>query len=184
MSEKKTSKTSPQKRAASRAADAAVKAARTAGPLTEEQSASGPAARRGGKTTSAGPLHAEQPESGEDVAEGQAPGSQAVRGLSELKKKELVESVVARSGVKKKDAKPVVEAMLTVLGEALGEGRELSLHPLGKLRVTRTKDLPNGKLLVTRIRQSGPALEELDRASDEAGEISAKETLAEDGEGR
>lgn len=99
---------------------------------------------------------------------------------AELRKKELLDRVVERSGVKRKDAKPVVEAMLTVLGEAIGEGREVSLQPLGKIRVTRTKDLPNGKMMVTRIRQSGPALEELEQAAAEEGEISAKEPLAED----
>jgi len=37
----------------------------------------------------------------------------------DLKKKELVDLVVERSGIKKKDAKPVVEAMLAVLGETI-----------------------------------------------------------------
>ncbi|MEM8576758.1 MAG: HU family DNA-binding protein [Pseudomonadota bacterium] len=74
-----------------------------------------------------------------------------------MRKKELIEAVVSRSGIKKKDAKPVVEAMLDVLGDALADGRELNLQPLGKVMVKKSKDLPAGKVLITRIRQSKPA---------------------------
>ena len=70
-----------------------------------------------------------------------------------LRKKELIERVVARSGVKKKDAKPAIEAMLAVLGEALAAGEDLNLQPLGKVMVKRTKELPNAKVMVCRIRQ-------------------------------
>ncbi|MBR9765434.1 MAG: HU family DNA-binding protein [Rhodobacteraceae bacterium] len=173
---KKDSEPPSDRSAAARAASASARAARSAGALTEEQGNSGPAAKKTPKPRPAGALTAEQPGK-TDSGDGEAP-------QAELKKKELIERVVERSGVKKKDAKPVVEAMLTVLGEALGEGRELSLQPLGKLRVTRAKDLPNGKLMVTRIRQSGPALEELEQAAATEGEFSAKEPLAEDGEDR
>jgi len=70
-----------------------------------------------------------------------------------LRKKELIERVVARSGIKKKDAKPVIEAMLSVLGEALANGEDLNLQPLGKVMVKKTKELANAKMMVTRIRQ-------------------------------
>ena len=74
-------------------------------------------------------------------------------GPTVLKKKELVERVVAASGVKKKDAKPVVEAMLAVLGESLASGRELNLAPLGKLRINRVEDKANGRVIVCKLRQ-------------------------------
>ncbi len=70
-----------------------------------------------------------------------------------LRKKELIERVVARSGIKKKDAKPTIEAMLAVLGEALSSGEELNLQPLGKVMVKRVKEQPNAKVMVCRIRQ-------------------------------
>ncbi|SLN47913.1 Integration host factor subunit alpha [Pseudooceanicola marinus] len=98
-----------------------------------------------------------------------------------LKKKELIDRVVARSGLKKKDTKPVVEALLTVLGETLSEGREANLQPLGKIKVTRSKDLANGRVMTARIRQSGPALAELDQATAIEGEILSNSPLA-DGE--
>lgn len=75
---------------------------------------------------------------------------------NELKKKELFDLVVARSGLKKKDVKPVVEAMLGVLGvlgDVLAEQRELNLQPLGKLKVQRAKELPDGRALVLKLRQ-------------------------------
>ena len=74
-----------------------------------------------------------------------------------MRKKELVDLVVERSGIKKKDAKPVVEAMLAVLGEAITDSRELNLHPLGKLKVRRAKQLPNGRVMMAKIRQSSGA---------------------------
>lgn len=70
-----------------------------------------------------------------------------------LRKKELIERVVARCGVKKKDAKPTIEAMLTVLGEALENGEELNLHPMGKMKVTRVIDKPNATVMVTKVRR-------------------------------
>lgn len=73
----------------------------------------------------------------------------------EMKKKDLVDKVVKRSGVKKKDAKLVVEAMLAVLGEALAEGRELNLQPMGRLKTNRIKATGNGRVLICKLRQGG-----------------------------
>lgn len=73
----------------------------------------------------------------------------------EMKKKDLIDKVVKRAGVKKKDVKPVVEAMLAVLGEALGEGRELVVQPLGRIKVVRLRDTGNGRVMVCRVRQVG-----------------------------
>ncbi|WP_238705015.1 HU family DNA-binding protein [Parasedimentitalea marina] len=71
-----------------------------------------------------------------------------------MRKKELIDLVVERSGIKKKDAKPVVEAMLAVLGEAVGRGRELNMQPLGKLRINRSIERSNGRIVVCKLRQS------------------------------
>lgn len=77
---------------------------------------------------------------------------------NELRKKELFELVVARSGMKKKDVKPVVEAMLAVLGDAWAEQREMNLPPLGKFKVQRGKELPDGRALVLKLRQKNSQL--------------------------
>lgn len=81
-------------------------------------------------------------------------GPQPVVSGPVMRKKELIDLVVERSGIKKKDAKPVVEAMLAVLGEALADHRELNIQPLGKVKVRRAKQMHNGRVLVTKIRQS------------------------------
>lgn len=81
----------------------------------------------------------------------------------ELKKRELIDLVVDRAGVKKKDAKPAIEAALAILGEAIASGRELNLQPLGKLRINRTEDKGNGRVIVCKLRQSvstGPSEKE------------------------
>lgn len=84
----------------------------------------------------------------------------------EMKKKELIDAVVTRSGIKKKDAKPVVEAMLAILGEELGEGRELNLQPMGKMKINRIKQQANGRIVMCKLRRS------------EGGEAAPKDPLA------
>jgi DNA-binding protein HU-alpha len=73
-----------------------------------------------------------------------------------MRKKELIDTVVEHSGMKKKDVKPVVESMLEVLGAALAEKRELNLQPLGRVKIRREKQLPNGRMLIAKIRQANP----------------------------
>lgn len=82
------------------------------------------------------------------------PTAAATTVSAELRKRELIEAVVQRSGVKKKDAKPVVEAMLQEIGENLAEGRDLVLPPLGKIKVAREKKTQNGRVIVVRVRQN------------------------------
>lgn len=71
-----------------------------------------------------------------------------------LKKKELIDRVVAKSGIKKKDAKPVIESMLEVLGSAIASGEELNLQPLGKVKVNREKEMSGAKIFICKIRQT------------------------------
>ncbi|UWQ93383.1 HU family DNA-binding protein [Rhodobacteraceae bacterium M382] len=71
-----------------------------------------------------------------------------------MKKKELVDLAVERSGVKKRDAKPAIEAALAILGETLADGRELNLPPLGKVKINRTADNGKTKVIICKVRQS------------------------------
>ena len=80
-------------------------------------------------------------------------GSAPVEITPSLRKKELIDRVVSKSGAKRKDAKPVVEAMLDVLGDALAQGEELNLQPFGKLKINRQKEMAGAKVFVCRIRQ-------------------------------
>jgi len=82
--------------------------------------------------------------------------SEPVVAEADLKKRELIDLAVERSGIKKKDAKPVVEALLAILGETLSSGRELNLQPFGKLRINRVEEKSNGRVIICKLRQSLP----------------------------
>lgn len=66
-----------------------------------------------------------------------------------IKKPDLLDQVVARTNLKKRDVKPAVEAALAVIEEALRDGAEMNLPPLGKLRVVKAKPLQNGAQILT-----------------------------------
>jgi len=76
----------------------------------------------------------------------------------ELKKPELINVIVERTGMKKKDVKPVVEAMLGVLGETLSRGQEMNLQPFGRIKVNNTKELAKAQVHSVRVRQSKAAI--------------------------
>ncbi|MFK7834810.1 MAG: HU family DNA-binding protein [Sulfitobacter sp.] len=96
------------------------------------------------------------PASAKDVTPTIVDAPKAVISGPMMRKKELVDAVVTRSGMKKKDVKPVVETMLAVLGDALRDNRELNLTPFGRLRVRREKSFANGRMVVAKIRQPNP----------------------------
>ncbi len=93
----------------------------------------------------------------------------------DLKKKELIDLVVERSQVKKRDAKPVVEAMLAVLGETIASGRELNLQPFGKLRINRSTDKGTARIIVCKLRQNAQGADAANASDAEP----AKDSLAE-----
>ena len=100
-----------------------------------------------------------------------------VGAVKTLRKKELVERVVAASGAKKKIAKDIVEATLQVLGEALAAGEQLVLPPFGNAHKTREKDTPSGGSTMTvRLRRAGA------KKPGDAGEETGKEALADTAE--
>lgn len=70
-----------------------------------------------------------------------------------LRKRELVERVALRAGVKKKDVKPIMEVMLAEMGEALAAGRPCALPPLGRIAINREKELPDGRVVILKLRQ-------------------------------
>lgn len=95
-------------------------------------------------------------------------GSAARQGAADpgvsVRLKDLIDRVVATAGVKKKDARPVIEATLKHLGEALAAGEALILQPLGRLRVSRTNPGKGGDTLTLKLRRPGgdkPAAEGL-----------------------
>ncbi len=75
----------------------------------------------------------------------------AIKTRTILKKKDFMSRATDRSGIKKADAKAAIDATLAVLAEALANGEEIILPPLGKLKVTREKAHPRGRILMLRL---------------------------------
>ena len=75
----------------------------------------------------------------------------------ELSKQELLERITTESGMKKGEARAALDAVLTALRGALAEGLDISAAPLGKIRLVRKKDTPNGELAVLRVKLKDPA---------------------------
>ncbi len=71
----------------------------------------------------------------------------------EMKRKDLLDAVSARAELPRHKVKPVMEAMLAVMGEAIAEGRSLNINPLGRMVRKRHKDTPNAKINIVRVRQ-------------------------------
>ncbi len=82
-----------------------------------------------------------------------------------LGKRELIDRVVKASGIKKKAAKPVIEAVLKELGDAVSRGETLNLQPFGKANVKRSKDLEHAEILEVRLRRSKLAIKAAEEAA-------------------
>lgn len=70
----------------------------------------------------------------------------------------MIERVVAASGIKKRAAKPVIEAMLKELGDAFSRQETLNLQPFGKGIVKSRKVLENAEVVEVRLRRSKLAM--------------------------
>lgn len=73
-----------------------------------------------------------------------------------LRKPDLIDAVIARTDAKKSVAKPIVEAVLAVLGETVAAERELNMPPFGKLKIQRVKDTSDARITVAKLRQPKP----------------------------
>ncbi|MFK7752550.1 MAG: hypothetical protein AB8B51_08365 [Sedimentitalea sp.] len=60
------------------------------------------------------------------------------------------------SGMKKGEARHAVDAMLIVLHGAINEGLDIAAAPLGKIKIVRKKETPNGELAVLRVKLRDP----------------------------
>ena len=108
-------------------------------------------------SSSSGASRAAPPSPLETGTETGTTGNAPPTGPTELKKKELIASVLQRSDVKKKYAKPVIEAMIEVIGEAIAAEREINLQPMGKIKPQRSRDSATARVVMAKIRQNKPA---------------------------
>lgn len=72
---------------------------------------------------------------------------------SVVQKKDFVDRVVAASGARKADARPIIEATLAQLGKALSAGETLAVPPLGRARVNLEHDQRGGEIITLRLRR-------------------------------
>lgn len=85
-----------------------------------------------------------------------APANESL--VKSMGKRELIDRVFEASGIKKKSVKPVVEAVLKELGDALHRGENLNLQPFGKGIVKTRKELENAEIVELRLRRSKLAI--------------------------
>ncbi len=146
---------------------AARKPAAAGSTKTAAKSASKPAPKPAAKTAkpvkTAKPAAA-KPAAAPDPVSGPVPGKAADE-VRVLGKRELVDRVVTASGIKKRAAKPVIEAMLKELGDALSRGETLNLQPFGKGIVKTRKNLENAEVVELRLRRSRLAMDAAENAA-------------------
>lgn len=95
------------------------------------------------------------PDEGEDTpatADPDGAGDDGARSV-QLRRKDFVDRIAARSGRKRSDVRSVAEAALDVLAEALAQGDEIILPPLGRIKVIKAKDGPRMRILTLRLQQ-------------------------------
>jgi len=87
-----------------------------------------------------------------------------------IKKPEFLDRVVERTDVKKREAKPAIEAALAVPAVSLINSEELNLPPMDKSRVVKSKYVGEGaKVLTLKLRtMNGGAGQGADPSPDEA----------------
>ena len=77
-----------------------------------------------------------------------------------LQKRQFLNAVAQRSGLRSAQIKEVVEATLAELGEAIASGQTLALPPLGRARVNRQKDVSGAEVIILRLRRRSASEEE------------------------
>lgn len=79
--------------------------------------------------------------------------SEPVDMSADLKKKELIETIVARSDLKKGVTRDTLDAAFSVIAEALAAGRGVNIPPLGKIAINKERTNPSGEtVLITKIK--------------------------------
>ena len=70
-----------------------------------------------------------------------------------MQKKEFLDRVVAASGTGRSAARPIIDAVLEQLGEAIAAGETLAIPPFGKARVSRQRDVRGSEIITMRLRR-------------------------------
>lgn len=79
-----------------------------------------------------------------------------------VQKRDFIDRVVAATGARRTDARPIIEATLAQLGLVLSAGQTLAVPPLGRARINLEKDARGGDVITLRLRRR-PAPSDPDR---------------------
>ncbi|CAM3352160.1 hypothetical protein PANO111632_15790 [Paracoccus nototheniae] len=69
-------------------------------------------------------------------------------------KRDFVDRVVAASGARRAEARPIIEATLEQLGQILSAGHTLAVPPLGRARINLERDARGGDVITLRLRRN------------------------------
>jgi len=70
-----------------------------------------------------------------------------------IRRKELVERIVARSGLKPNAVKSALDAVLEEMGKALSAGEGMNIHPFGKVTINRQKVQGDKEIIICKVRR-------------------------------
>ncbi|MEM9317529.1 MAG: HU family DNA-binding protein [Pseudomonadota bacterium] len=77
-----------------------------------------------------------------------------------LKRNDLLAAMAERSDLPRSDLRAVLELALDEIGRALSQGHDLAVPPLGRLKVTKTRDTGPAEILNLRLRRKSTETEE------------------------
>lgn len=70
-----------------------------------------------------------------------------------VQKRDFIDRVVAATGARRSEVRPIIEATLAELGRVLSDGNTLAVPPLGRARVNLEKDARGGDVITLRLRR-------------------------------
>lgn len=70
-----------------------------------------------------------------------------------VQKRDFIDGVLAQTGARRADARPIIEATLAQLGRVLSSGQTLAVPPLGRARISTERDARGGEVITLRLRR-------------------------------
>lgn len=70
-----------------------------------------------------------------------------------VQKRDFIDRVVAATGARRSEVRPIIDATLAELGRVLSDGHTLAVPPLGRARVSLEKDAKGGDVITLRLRR-------------------------------
>lgn len=72
-----------------------------------------------------------------------------------MQKRDFIDCVLAETGARRAEARPIIEATLAQLGRVLSSGQTLAVPPLGRARIATERDGRGREVITLRLRRRG-----------------------------